>query len=522
MPAIITDQFRILNAETFSKSMTGIGTTSNYYYTFLGHPNPTDVRVEEYGSATWSTDPPEPLDSFQQEDRYHDSMLFLKRIGANDVARVVTRQNWTAGTVYDMYKHDYDINNKSPQQGASTLYESRYYVVNSEFKVYVCINNGADPDNPNGKKSTTEPNFVDTVPQVAGNGSDGYLWKYLYSIPPSSIIKFTTEKYMPLPLEWGDTATAPVKDAAVRGKIETVVIKGRGSGYTIDGSGASGTVAKVPILGDGTGGEVSITTVSGEVTEVTVTAGGQNYTRGVINFNLTSGGDKNVTAVGDEAVFEVVIPPKGGHGDDVYRELGAHRVMVYSKYDSDPDYVIGNTFSRVGLVKNPTVHGSQTAILDVNQATNLGALKLQPVGAGNTFDTVYPVNAEIRQHVGGGNTAVGYVASWNRNTGVLKYYQPVGLSTIAANSFRQFDFVGVANTVTCSAITGNALIPDVNFNGESITVGGKINQLGQVFSSGKANPDVEKYSGDIIYIDNRAPITRSSSQKEEVKIVVEF
>ena len=54
--------------------------------------------------------------------------------------------------------------------------------------------------------------------------------------------------------------------------------------------------------------------------------------------------------------------------------------MVYSKYDSDPDYVIGNTFSRVGLVKNPTVYGSQTAILDANQATNLGALKLQPVG----------------------------------------------------------------------------------------------------------------------------------------------
>ena len=65
--------------------------------------------------------------------------------------------------------------------------------------------------------------------------------------------------------------------------------------------------------------------------------------------------------------------------------------------------LVGNTFSRVGLVKNPTVYGSQTAILDANQATNLGALKLQPVGAvGNTFDTIYPVNAEIRQHVGGG------------------------------------------------------------------------------------------------------------------------
>ena len=40
MPAIITDQFRITNAETFSKSLVGIGTTVNEYYTFLGHPNP--------------------------------------------------------------------------------------------------------------------------------------------------------------------------------------------------------------------------------------------------------------------------------------------------------------------------------------------------------------------------------------------------------------------------------------------------------------------------------------------------
>ena len=38
MPAIITDQFRILNADTFTKSLTGIGTTTNNYYSFLGSP----------------------------------------------------------------------------------------------------------------------------------------------------------------------------------------------------------------------------------------------------------------------------------------------------------------------------------------------------------------------------------------------------------------------------------------------------------------------------------------------------
>ena len=62
-----------------------------------------------------------------------------------------------------------------------------------------------------------------------------------------------------------------------------------------------------------------------------------------------------------------------------------------------------------------------------------------------------------------------------------------------------------------------------SFNGDSITIdGGQNVALSQTFVSGKANPDVKKYSGDIIYVDNRAPITRSSSQKEEVKIVIEF
>ena len=50
MPAIITDQYRILNAETFVDSFVGIGTTgNNNYYTFLGHPNPKNIDVKNYG-----------------------------------------------------------------------------------------------------------------------------------------------------------------------------------------------------------------------------------------------------------------------------------------------------------------------------------------------------------------------------------------------------------------------------------------------------------------------------------------
>ena len=86
MPAIITDQFRILNADTFVQSFTGIGTTTNYYYTFLAHPDPEGLQSElvNYGTSDWNTETPEPLDSFEQESSYHDSMLFLKRITGDD------------------------------------------------------------------------------------------------------------------------------------------------------------------------------------------------------------------------------------------------------------------------------------------------------------------------------------------------------------------------------------------------------------------------------------------------------
>ena len=65
-------------------------------------------------------------------------------------------------------------------------------------------------------------------------------------------------------------------------------------------------------------------------------------------------------------------------------------------------------------------------------------------------------------------------------------------------------------------------IVDTTFNGQTLSLGSKNINLGQQFVSGVASPDVKKYSGDIIYIDNRAPVTRTSSQKEEVKIVIEF
>ena len=43
-----------------------------------------------------------------------------------------------------------------------------------------------------------------------------------------------------------------------------------------------------------------------------------------------------------------------------------------------------------------------------------------------------------------------------------------------------------------------------------------------VFVAGYANPELQPDSGDVIYIENRKPISRASDQTEDVKLVVEF
>jgi hypothetical protein len=78
MSAIISDQFRIMNAETFVKSLVSIGSTANNYYTFIGQPN--SLNPEAGGTPSWQVSPPPPLDSFANESNVKDTIITLKKI----------------------------------------------------------------------------------------------------------------------------------------------------------------------------------------------------------------------------------------------------------------------------------------------------------------------------------------------------------------------------------------------------------------------------------------------------------
>ena len=127
----------------------------------------------------------------------------------------------------------------------------------SEYKVYICLFNNANPENSyRGGPSLDEPNFTDLEPREAGSSGDGYIWKYLYTIKPNQIIKFDSTSYIAVPTDWNTNASyAPVKENATNsGQIKIVTIRNRGVGIGT----ANTTYTRVPIKGDGTGAECTI------------------------------------------------------------------------------------------------------------------------------------------------------------------------------------------------------------------------------------------------------------------------
>ena len=103
---------------------------------------------------------------------------------------------------------------------------------------------------------------------------------------------------------------------------------------------------------------------------------------------------------------------------------------MYARFENDssnPDFIVGNDFARVGLVKNPKTLSDPA--LTKSSAVSLTSLKLKTISGGNIADTTFTVDTPVSQTIGVGSTAVGYVANWDSSTGILKLYNPTGIGS---------------------------------------------------------------------------------------------
>ena len=197
-----------------------ISRRSNYYY-FIGN-------ILEWGNAN---NPDTPVGTQEYEHYTRNGILSIKRINLRDVSFVVPRINWSSGTVYDQFDGNYSTT-FTAESGAVSLKTAMFYVLTSTFGVYKCIFNN------NGSASTVEPSGQDIVTLTT---ADGYIWKYLYTIPLSAQNRFLTQDFMPV-------QRAVTNAFYSRGEVSSIVIDNAGSGYT------GNALVTLTVLGEFTGG----------------------------------------------------------------------------------------------------------------------------------------------------------------------------------------------------------------------------------------------------------------------------
>ena len=486
MPAIITNKFRLHNAANFVESFSE--SSPNIYYLAIGRPQAFatstagDSRTQFEGT---DASPLTPVDSVSDEFYFFDDVIAAKRITTSDVSRAIPRRNWTTGTTYDMYRHDYGQYVKgsssstiSANSGATSLADATFYVLSSDNNVYKVI------DNNGNSASTVEPTGTSTSILTTG---DSYKWKYMYSLTASEQTNFLSTDFMHV------STDSTVSSAAVDGAIDTILIKTAGSG------GANGTHTGVAIRGDGSSGVASVTVSGGAVTAVTVTTAGSGYTFAYIrNADIVSAGATSLSG----AELDVIIPPKGGHGANAVEELGGHFVMMNTDFTGDEssnsgDFTTANDFRRVGLLLDPLTGGSAAS------ATTLrGTKAVKLSGTPGSFT----VDEEINQASTG---AVGKVVEYDSTNKILYYIQT------------RFNDEGVDSNGNLTAFSGANAI-----TGQSSSAAGTPDTSTQTvdniaFSSGYNSGEIDADT-DVLYQENRSPITRASDQTENIKLIVEF
>lgn len=485
MAAIITEKFRIHNAKQFKEDF---GESASSSYIFIGR------------SFDWTDEnnPPSPANAVGEEIDSYADMIAMKKVSSSDVSHGLTRYDWTSGTSYDEYAHDYSASLTSPATSSNNLYDSRFFVITDEYNVYKCIRTGRDSSGavvvsdvkPTGTSATT---LVETADSNAASGR-GYIWKYMYTISASETIKFVTNDFIPVKTIGAQTevdgtgsggaigsaatddgsAQWDVENSAVDGGIHHVVVTNGGAGYT------DGTHTGVSIVGDGSGAVCEVVVASGAITHVNVTSVGSGYKRASIDVSGISG-----IGSGSNGSIKPIISPFYGHGADPVQELGGNFICVNARLEfaeGSGDFPVDNDFRRIGLIQDPFNVGTTT----VATSTSLAAYSQM------TLSTVTDLDVDdtiMSASVDGSGVAVSKVVSISGN---VVSHVPV------ANSAGGYVDFTASDTVYW---TGNS---------------GTVNSVNAAF------PEVERYSGQIMYVENRGAVTRAADQIEDIKLIIEM
>jgi len=615
MPAIVTNKFRIHNSEQFLEAFSEASGTNQYI--FIGKVSPWEEHAAGGACVNIDSSPPSPTDTVENTEYAHwDDMILAKRCISGDVSHVVNRYNWTTGTVYDQFDSQ-----------DATLYSKPFFVVTEDFNVYKCMYNS------HGAQSTVMPSSINTSAGVSETTSDGYKWKYLYTITAADALKFITTSFVPVrrvrtndfallgPDQSDGKVYVPddgtnqweIENNAVDGAIDIILrnASGNGAGYLFSGadvgsstlggatpdctldftnhggvnptqdaftgsslyvsqsSSAPGLLAQiaahngttftleantgnlgsqtgdanytydltaamtagddvvigptVTINGDGTGALAYATgSNTDNITDINIAEVGSGYH--VANLTITQNASATITTNAD---FRPLVSPVGGHGYNMVEELFGYNIMLNVRLEGSESntFTVSNDFRKIGLVRDPIQHADATALYTSTLADQCVKIKIgSQIGASADY---YLPDQEV---IGSLSGCKGYVVDYNNtadaNTaGTLgsgtdpQIYPMLRVTEITRGANATTGWDGVAGSfqvgerimrITTADPSGVATDP--------VTAANDATSSTVVFDP----PDMKKYRGDVLYVENRSPVSRASDQVEDIKLIVQF
>lgn len=338
---------------------------------------------------------------------------------------------------------------------------TKFYVVTSDYNVYKCLSNNYSSN------STVEPTSVNQ--STTTSTGDGYVWKYMYTLSDQDLLRYTTDDYIPVKtLSGSDGSTQwAVQTNATKGAINSIIVTNGGSGYT----NANSVI--VSVSGDGTGltAIATLNLTAQTVSNITISNPGQDYSTATITI---SGGE------GTGATARAIISPPGGHGHDPLYELGGSSIMINGRLINSEGSVLPtvNEFRQIALLKDP--YKLDTTTIMANNAF-LQAYKIPVVGSGDYIqDEIVYQGASLATF-----TFYARVLHWDSANNIVYVTNHTGTPTGG---------IALIGSGTSSRFVSTPVIPG----------------------------ELDKYTGDILYVDNIKAITRDPDQTEEFKIIINF
>ena len=235
----------------------------------------------------------------------------------------------------------------------------------------------------------------------------------------------------------------------------------------------------IKISGDGTEATAycNVVVLTGAINFINTIDVGSNYSKArvTISANTSHGAGANAIAY---------IPPRGGHGSNAVEELAAHNVIMSISLSGTESntFPIINDFRTIGLLKDPRLLSNNSIATgsSYNQTTRLTLSSVSSSGAFTSDEIIIGNTSFCTARV------LGFANTNSANTSGI-------LTVTSANvAFTTSESI-LANTSGVSGIIS------------TITKG-----------------SLKPYTGKVLFVQNRTPISRSTDQTETIKIVAKF